>query len=62
MTVVNDVASTSYESLVKDLTGTMAPRNVRYVRMTARSFGKLPNWHPGAGGDSWIFADEIVIE
>jgi F5/8 type C domain len=62
LTVVNDVSSTSYESVVKDLTGTIAPRKVWYVRMTATSFGKLPSWHPGAGGDSWIFTDEIVIE
>ena len=62
LTVVNDVSSTSYESVVKDLTSTIAPRKTRYVRMTARSFGKLPGWHPGAGGDSWIFADEILIE
>ena len=62
LTVVNDVSNTSYESVIKDLTGTIAPRKARYVRMTARSFGKLPGWHPGAGGDSWIFADEIVIE
>lgn len=62
LTVVNDVSSTSYETVVNDLIGTIAPRKARYVRMTARSFGKLPSWHPGAGGDSWIFADEIVIE
>jgi hypothetical protein len=30
--------------------------------MRARNFGKLPDWHEGAGGDAWIFADEILIE
>jgi len=62
LTVVNDVSSTSYECVVKDLTGSIEPRKVRYVRVTAKSYGKLPSWHAGAGGDSWIFADEIVIE
>lgn len=34
---------------------------IRYVRVTAVSYGKLPKWHLGAGGDSWIFADEVVV-
>ncbi len=34
---------------------------VQYVRVVARN-QPLPDWHPGAGGDAWIFADEIVIE
>jgi hypothetical protein len=35
---------------------------VRYVKMTAKTIGKCPSWHLGAGGTSWIFADEIAIE
>ena len=34
----------------------------RYVRIKAYNFGKIPSWHPGAGGDPWIFIDEIIIE
>lgn len=33
----------------------------RYVRVKAYNFGKIPSWHPGAGGDPWIFVDEIFI-
>lgn len=33
----------------------------RYVRMRAYNFGKIPSWHLGAGGDPWIFVDEIII-
>jgi predicted alpha-1,2-mannosidase len=62
LTVMNDESNTSYESVVKDLNGSIEPRKIRYVRLTAESYGKLPAWHAGAGGDSWIFADEIVIE
>lgn len=36
--------------------------NTRYVKMTAKNFGKCPEWHLGAGGKSWIFIDEITIE
>jgi putative alpha-1,2-mannosidase len=34
----------------------------RYVRVRAFNFGKIPTWHPGAGGDPWIFVDEILID
>lgn len=34
----------------------------RYVRMVAKSMGKCPDWHVGAGYDSWIFCDEIIID
>jgi hypothetical protein len=34
----------------------------RYVRVRAFNFGKIPGWHPGAGGDPWIFVDEILID
>ncbi|HEY5404561.1 MAG TPA: GH92 family glycosyl hydrolase [Pyrinomonadaceae bacterium] len=62
LSLASDVSSQNYETIVKDFTGTIQPRRVRYVRMRARNFGKLPSWHAGAGGDAWIFADEIVIE
>jgi hypothetical protein len=34
----------------------------RYVRVKALQFGKLPAWHEGAGGDTHIFVDEIVVK
>jgi predicted alpha-1,2-mannosidase len=37
------------------------PVKTRYVRVRAFNFGKIPSWHPGAGGDPWIFVDEIVV-
>ena len=38
------------------------PTKARYVRVRAFNFGKIPAWHPGAGGDPWIFVDEIFID
>jgi hypothetical protein len=35
---------------------------VRYVRVRARNLGRCPDWHAGAGGKAWLFADEIVLE
>jgi len=34
----------------------------RYIRINARSMKKCPSWHIGAGGKSWIFCDEVIIE
>lgn len=38
------------------------PTNARYVRVKATSLKQCPDWHKGAGGLCWIFADEIVVE
>jgi putative alpha-1,2-mannosidase len=46
---------------VREFTQRITPTRARYVRMRAYNFGKIPDWHPGAGGDPWIFIDEIVI-
>jgi predicted alpha-1,2-mannosidase len=34
----------------------------KYVKVKAYNFGKLPDWHQGAGGDAFIFIDEIAIK
>lgn len=36
--------------------------NLRYLKIIAKSAGPLPGWHHAAGGESFIFADEIVVE
>lgn len=62
LSLMNDVSETQYGAIVRDFSGSIAQREARYVRITARTFGKLPAWHLGAGGDAWIFVDEIIIE
>jgi arylsulfatase len=39
---------------------TMGP--VRYLRVRARNYGTLPDWHPGKGEPAWLFVDEIVVD
>lgn len=31
----------------------------RYVKFFARNFGTIPQWHLGAGGEGYIFVDEV---
>lgn len=33
----------------------------RYIKFEAEQFGKMPDWHEGAGGDTHIFVDEVDI-
>jgi hexosaminidase len=33
----------------------------RYVRVTAKSVGLCPPWHPGRGQNAWLFVDEIIV-
>jgi putative alpha-1,2-mannosidase len=47
---------------IKEFRQTIAPTMARYVRVRASNFGKIPSWHAGAGGDPWIFVDEIFID
>jgi predicted alpha-1,2-mannosidase len=37
-------------------------KKARYVKVIAKNFGKLPEWHQDAGGDAFIFVDEILIK
>ena len=38
------------------------PVSTRFLRIVVKNPGKLPEGLPGAGYDSWIFMDEIVLE
>jgi putative alpha-1,2-mannosidase len=52
---------TEMNTVTKDFMQSVTPTKARYLRVKAYNFGKIPAWHPGAGGDPWIFVDEIFI-
>ncbi|MGH9820246.1 MAG: GH92 family glycosyl hydrolase, partial [Pyrinomonadaceae bacterium] len=60
--IKTDVAPTDMEPKIRDYTMPLKPRNARYVRIHAYNLGKIPAWHPGAGGDAFIFVDEIIVK
>ena len=35
--------------------------SARYIRVRAENFGELPDWHPAAGSQAWLFVDEVMI-
>ncbi|MEP6718392.1 MAG: GH92 family glycosyl hydrolase [bacterium] len=60
-TITNEVADRDYGVVVRDFVQTIPPRRTRYVRVKAYN-GGIPDWHPGKGGEAWIFVDEVLIQ
>jgi hypothetical protein len=51
-------------SFVQDIfTYSANPKNIktRYIKVKAMNINECPEYHPGSGGPSWIFSDEIII-
>ncbi|MCA6069192.1 GH92 family glycosyl hydrolase [Chryseobacterium sp. RG1] len=47
---------------IKDFETDVLPTEARYVKVKAYHYGKLPAWHQGAGGDAYVFIDEISVK
>jgi predicted alpha-1,2-mannosidase len=67
LSIANDVPDGSNPAfnvgtLAKDFVNNITRQEARYVRIKAVNFGRIPAWHPGSGGNAWIFVDEIIIE
>ena len=60
--VRHEVPDDEDEIFRRDLWVTLDGSAVRFLRLTARNYGTVPAWHPGAGGESFVFVDEILIE
>lgn len=37
-------------------------KRAKYIKVWAKNYGKIPDWHPGKGGDAYIFIDEIEVQ
>jgi predicted alpha-1,2-mannosidase len=59
--VMSDVPETKDGSVIKEFSIKNQRIRARYIKVFAKNFGKLPGWHLGAGGQAWIFVDEISI-
>ena len=72
--IENDVPEKQYGVVIKDFAQVLSTQTVsnsqmavgpvkaRYIRIRAQNYGKLPSWHPGVGGNAWIFVDEIFVQ
>ncbi len=61
-TINNTIDAKDYEVQIKNLDLKTESVKARYVKVKAYNYGKLPEWHQGAGGDAFIFVDEIDIK
>ncbi len=58
----HEIADTQPGVVVRDLVSDIGAVRARYLRIVARNFGAIPEWHPGHGGNTFIFVDEILVE
>ena len=59
--VSNTVSDKEQNPTIKEF-GLDVKTKARYVKVFAKSYGKLPADHISAGEPSWIFIDEIVVK
>lgn len=57
-----EVDPKNYDTIIKKYETELFPTEARFVKVKAYNFGKLPDWHQGVGGDSFIFIDEIEVK
>ncbi len=60
-TIKNDIDKKADGGILKEFTCNKKTK-ARFVKVLAKNSGPVPQWHKGAGGKSWIFVDEIIIE
>ncbi len=61
-TIKCDIPDNDYLSSRKNfLLQLKKKKKIRYIKIIAKNYGVCPEWHLGAGGTTWIFADEISV-
>lgn len=61
-TVQNTVDRKADGAMTTELWAPPIGTKARYLKVVAKNAGPCPDWHPGKGGATWIFADEILTE
>ena len=58
----NDLTAREQDREIKNFIYEGQTVQARYIRVLGKSIIECPDWHAGAGGKAWIFADEITVE
>jgi predicted alpha-1,2-mannosidase len=58
----NTVDAKDEKVQIQDFSSDILPTEARYVKVKTYYLGKLPEWHQGAGGEAYIFIDEISVK
>lgn len=61
--IKNTIDPREYNTTIHNFWHKNINKKAKYVKVIAKNFGKLPDWHQGFpfGGDAFIFIDEIVV-
>ena len=60
--VNNSIKDDDLNVLLKDYSLNLSKTiKTRFIKIKAKNYGNLPYWHAGAGGDAYIFIDEIIV-
>ena len=49
------------ENTKKSFTLAVDTKGYTELKVVVENFGKLPEWHPAAGEDAWLFVDEVLF-
>mgnify|MGYP001581251471 FL=1 len=60
--IKNNIPITNQELMIKRFSTKVDNVKARYLKVFAKNIGVCPDWHKGAGGKAWIFADEVTVE
>lgn len=52
----------NYDKGILEVNKELADKQIRYIRVQAKSQKINPKWHVNAGGASWLFIDEVVVK
>ncbi len=55
------VSISKFRTEIKNQASAEEHQKVKFVKMVAKNFGVMPQWHEGRGFDTFIFIDEIEI-
>jgi hexosaminidase len=59
--VINELEPRKQDREIFNYEMSVSATRARYLRVYAKNIGICPDWHNGAGGKAWIFADEIIV-
>jgi hypothetical protein len=48
--------------VTRDISQQFESTSARFIKVKAASIKTCPEWHKGAGGKAWLFADEIIVK
>jgi predicted alpha-1,2-mannosidase len=62
VTIDHSISEFDETPQIKEFSSPIRKQKARYVKIKAGNYGKLPDSHKGAGGDAFIFIDEITVQ